>query len=194
MYFGSPEKHASRRIVERTVRVRGGVGKMIADMIGAARSPLAAAFRGCLCSITACAGVASRRARPRRRQAGFTLVEVITAIAILSVALGSLMSMIGNALRQTGQADRLTEARSLAQSLLARLGPELPLGEHQDAGQFDNGFHWRLNSERFGDAGDRQQWPMSAYKVSVEVGWHDGLRERSVVLTTLRLGAKETAR
>jgi hypothetical protein len=102
--------------------------------------------------------------------------------------------MIGNALRQTGQADRMAEAGSLAQSLLARLGPELPLGERQDAGQFANGFHWRLNSQRFGDASDRQQWPMSAYKVSVEIGWHDGFRERSFVLTTLRFGPKETER
>jgi general secretion pathway protein I len=130
----------------------------------------------------------------RRQRAGFTLVEAITAIAILSIALGSLMTMIGNALRQTGQADRMAEAGSLAQSLLARLGPELPLGERQDAGRFDNGFDWRLSSQRFGDAGDRQQWPMSAYKVSVEVTWHDGFRERSFALTTLRLGPKEPSR
>jgi general secretion pathway protein I len=130
----------------------------------------------------------------RRVRAGFTLVEVIVAMAILSVGLGCLMTMIGNTLRQTGQADRLAEAGALAQSLLARLGPELALGERQDAGQFDNGFHWRLNSERFGDAGDQQQWPMSAYKVSVNIGWQDGFRERSFVLTTLRLGPKEPAR
>jgi prepilin-type N-terminal cleavage/methylation domain-containing protein len=90
--------------------------------------------------------------------------------------------------RQTGQADRMAEAGTLAQSLLARFGPELPLGERQDAGLFDSGYHWRLSSRRFGDSNDRQQWPLSAYKVSVEVGWQDGFRERSYTLTTLRLG------
>jgi prepilin-type N-terminal cleavage/methylation domain-containing protein len=136
----------------------------------------------------------ARRTSRRRLEAGFTLVEVITAIAILSLALGSLMSMIGNALRQTGQADRMAEAGSLAQALLARLGPELQLGDRQDVGQLENGFHWRLSSQRFGDAGDQQQWPIGAYKVSVEVGWHDGFRVRSFTLTTLRLGPKEAAR
>jgi general secretion pathway protein I len=140
------------------------------------------------------ARIVAAQAPQYRRKAGFTLVEVIVAIAILSVALGSLMAMIGNALHQTGQADRMARAGSLAQSLLVRLGPELPLGERQDTGQFDNGFHWRLNSRRFGDASDLQQWPASAYKVSVEVSWHDGFRERSFTLTTLRLGPKEPQR
>jgi len=136
----------------------------------------------------------ARIAATRRRQAGFTLVEVIVAIAILSVALTGLLAAIGNALRQTAQADRMAEAGSLAQSLLARLGPELPLGERQQAGQFANGFRWRLNCERFGDANDRQQWSLSAYKVSVEVIWSDGSRERSFTLTTLRLAPKEGVR
>jgi general secretion pathway protein I len=166
---------------------------MIAQMMRAAR-PLAGALRDRI-GLAATRLHADRRRAPRcRRQAGFTLVEVIVAMAILSIALGSLMTMIGNALRQTGQAERMAEAGSLAQSLLARLGPELPLGENQDAGQLENGFRWRLTSQRFGDSGDQQQWPMSAYKVSVQVGWHDGFRERSFVLTTLRLGPKEAAR
>jgi general secretion pathway protein I len=167
---------------------------MIARMMRATRRPLPGALRSRIRLTTAWVHVGARRLPLGRRQAGFTLVEVIVAIAILSIALGSLMTMIGNALRQTGQADRMTEAGSLAQSLLARLGPELALGEGHDGGQFDNGFHWRLNSQRFGDAGDQQQWPMSAYKVSVEVTWQDGFRERSFVLTTLRLGPKEPSR
>jgi general secretion pathway protein I len=165
---------------------------MITRVVSATGRPLAEALRGSIRLALARVGI--RRTRIRPRQAGFTLVEVIVAIAILSIALGSLMAMIGNALRQTGQADRMAEASALAQSLLARLGPELPLGERQDTGQFADGFRWRLSSQRFGDAGDQQQWPMSAYKVSVEVGWHDGFRERSLVLTTLRLGPKEPSR
>jgi general secretion pathway protein I len=167
---------------------------MMRDRLICRRPSLPGVLRVRVRSIVAHNWCGASRASARHLRAGFTLVEVITAIAILSIALGSLMTMIGNALRQTGQADRMAEAGSLAQSLLARLGPELPLGERQDTGQFADGFHWRLNSQRFGDAGDRQQWPMSAYKISVEVDWHDGFRERSFVLTSLRLGPKEAER
>lgn len=127
-------------------------------------------------------------------RAGFTLVEVIVAIAILSVGLSVLLSTIGNALRQTGQAEKMAEAASLAQALLARLGPEIPIGERQEAGQFKNGFRWRLSSQGFGGANDRQQWPLSAYRVSIDVLWEDGIRERSFTLTTLRLAPKGPAR
>jgi general secretion pathway protein I len=167
---------------------------MTAHVVRGTRRSLAGMLhRRVLLTVAADCGWAPRSPM-RRRQGGFTLVEVIAAIAILSIALGSLMTMIGNALRQTGQADRMAEAGTLAQSLLARFGPELPLGERQDAGRFDSGYHWRLSSQRFGDSNDRQQWPLNAYKVSVEVGWQDGFRERSYTLTTLRLGPKEAAR
>ena len=127
-------------------------------------------------------------------RAGFTLVEVIVAIAILAVALTALSNAIGTGLRQTGQAEKMAEAGSLAQALLARLGPEIPIGERQEAGQLPNGFRWRSSSREFGDADDRMQWPISAFTVSVEVLWDDGVRERSFVLTTLRLAPKESAR
>jgi hypothetical protein len=105
-----------------------------------------------------------------------------------------LLSTIGNALRQTGQAEKMAEAGSLAQALLARLGSEIPIGERQEAGQFANGFRWRLSSQGFGDANDRQQWPLSASRVSMDVLWEDGVRERSFTLTTLRLAPKGPTR
>jgi general secretion pathway protein I len=130
----------------------------------------------------------------RRAVAGFTLVEVIVAIAILSLTLTILLNVIANSIRQTSQAEKMAEAGSLAESLVARLGTERPIREGLDAGQFANGFRWRLNVQSFGDAADRQQWPVAAYKVSVEIRWEDGGGERSFALTTLRLAPKVETR
>ena len=46
----------------------------------------------------------------------------------------------------------------------------------------------------FGRARLGQMQPVGAYAVSAEVSWNDGLEVRSVVLKTLRLGAKEPER
>jgi general secretion pathway protein I len=140
--------------------------------------------------------VRSRRRSSARAggHAGFTLVEVIVAIAILSLTLTVLLNVITNSLRQTSQAEKIAEAGSLAQSLMATLGTERPVREGLDAGQVANGFRWRLNLQRFGDVTDRQQWPVGAYKVSVEVRWDDGGSERLFALTTLRLGPREETR
>ncbi|HEY7298471.1 MAG TPA: type II secretion system protein [Xanthobacteraceae bacterium] len=125
-------------------------------------------------------------------EAGFTLVEVIVALAILAVSLSVLLGVISNAAWQTAQAEKLTRAGSLAQSLLAKAGIEMPLRQGDAEGEFSSGFHWRVKTLPYGDTVEREAWPIGAYTVSAEVSWNDGFKERSVVLTTLRLAPKGT--
>jgi general secretion pathway protein I len=132
--------------------------------------------------------------------AGFALIEVIAALAILALSLGVLLSAISDGIRRTGQAEKMAEAGSLAQSLLAKVGTELPVQQGQTAGELADGLRWRLRMEPYGDSVDRQQWPLGAFTVSAEVTWGDaGIwgdhgQEHSVTLTTLRLAAKEAPR
>jgi hypothetical protein len=97
-------------------------------------------------------------------------------------------------MRQTGRAETVAEAGSLAQSLLAKIGAELPLRDGQIDGQSDHGFRWRVQIVPYGDGTDRREWPVAAHQVLAEVLWSDGLQERSLVLTTLRLGPKDATR
>jgi general secretion pathway protein I len=127
-------------------------------------------------------------------EAGFTVVEVVAALTILAVALGVLLNIMSNSLRQIGRAETVTEAGALARSLLAKIGTELPLRDGQITGQADHGLRWQVHIEPFGDAGDRREWPVVAHHVLAEVLWRDGLQQRSIVLTTLRLGPKEPIR
>jgi general secretion pathway protein I len=138
-------------------------------------------------------------------EAGFTLVEVIVALAILALSLSVLLGTISNTAWRSAQAEKLTRAGSLAQSLLARAGTEMSIREGETTGEFPGGFRWRLIAQRYDDSVARierrlagaqsglewnggERWPVAAYTVSVEVFWEDGFHERSVVLTTLRLG------
>jgi general secretion pathway protein I len=127
-------------------------------------------------------------------EAGFTVVEVVVALTILALALGVLLNVMSNSVRQTGRAEAVAEAGSLAQSLLAKIGTELPLHDGQITGQSDHGFRWRVQIDAYGDGTNRREWPVAAHQVLAEVLWSDGLQERSLVLTTLRLGPKEATR
>jgi general secretion pathway protein I len=140
------------------------------------------------------AGRNRTQANTKRRSRGFTLVEVIVAMAILSLTLAVLLNVITNAIRQSGDGEKLAQAGALAQSLLAKLGTELPIRETRDSGQSPNGLRWRLSLQRFGDVADQRQWPVGAYRVSVEIHWGEGGRERLLGLTSLRLAPKEDAR
>jgi general secretion pathway protein I len=94
-------------------------------------------------------------------EAGFTVVEVVVALTILALALGVLLNVMSNSIRQTGQAENVAEAGSLAQSLLAKIGTEWPLRDGQITGQSDHGFRWRVQIDAYGDGTDRREWPVS---------------------------------
>src|SRR5260370_3718660 len=116
--------------------------------------------------------------RPRG-DAGFTVVEVVMALTILALALGVLLNVMSNSIRQTGQAETAAEAGSLAQSLLAKIGTELPLRDGQITGQSDRGFRWRVQIDAYGDGTDRRGEPGAPPPGLAERFWRDALRTRS---------------
>jgi general secretion pathway protein I len=129
----------------------------------------------------------------REGSAGFALLEVVAALAILSLALGVLLNVVGNGLRHAGQAERMGEAAVFAQTLLAEVGTRRPVRSGSSSGEFENGYRWQLTVTEFGDATERQVWPVGAFAVSAEVLWDDGRGQRSYTLKTLRLGPRETS-
>jgi general secretion pathway protein I len=134
------------------------------------------------------------RAKRRRRDAGFTLVEVVVALAILALSLSIVFPAMSNGTWRVAQADAAVKAGALAQSVLARAGVDLPLLEGRADGEFPGGFGWSLWIKRAGDAADRAQWPVGAYMLTAEVYWDEASTRRSIAVSTIRLGPKESNR
>jgi prepilin-type N-terminal cleavage/methylation domain-containing protein len=134
-----------------------------------------------------------RKRRRDRRDRGFTLVEVVVAIAILALMAGVIFRVNSDSIRNIRRADALTNQSALAQSLIAKVGTEIPLREGEARGQTNAGLQWRVQMKRYGDTTDRAQWPLAAYTVMAEVTLRDGPDSQPVALMTLRLGPKEAA-
>jgi general secretion pathway protein I len=124
------------------------------------------------------------------RDAGFTLIETLVAFAILAIGLAVLMRFFGEVLDRDGKVEPQATAASLGQSLLARLGTDLPVRDGVTDGRFENGYRWRLTVTPYGDDGDRANWPVGAHQAVATMSWTAGGIEHSLSLTTLRLGPR----
>ena len=128
------------------------------------------------------------------RRAGFTLLEVIVALAVLSLSLTLILRTLSGGFHHQQRAATLANTTAIAQSLLARIGGDLPLNAGRQSGSLPNGFRWEIQVVPYGDGADRQAWPVAAYSVTVRVFEREGAEKEAFALTTLRLGPKETAR
>jgi general secretion pathway protein I len=120
--------------------------------------------------------------------AGFTLVEVIVALAMLSLGLSVLLGMISSGLGRTASAERMAAAGSLAQSLLAEVGTELPIKMEERNGLFSDGYRWHLMMRLYDNTKEREERSIGLYQISAEIAWDEGTERRSFALSTLRFG------
>ncbi len=123
-----------------------------------------------------------------RRERGFTLIEALVAFAVLAVVLGLSFQVFSGGLSRIETAGRYTEAVAHAESLLQRVGPEFVVREGRREVELGKPFDAEVTlSERALNAnerGDRRPIPMD---VAVRVSWHEGDREREIVLQSVRL-------
>jgi general secretion pathway protein I len=157
---------------------------------------VAAAGGFALCGLAQVRSIVGQRRRKlrdpiseARREAGFTLVEVIVALAMLSIGLGVLLSAISNSLQRTTTAEQTSMASSLAQSLLEDVGVNVAVTPGEREGLEAGDLHWRLTIVPYGDDRQREKSPIGLYRVVTEIDWQQGPERRWYRLETLRLGA-----
>jgi general secretion pathway protein I len=113
-----------------------------------------------------------------RRPCGFSLLEVMIALAIMATALLALLSLANRSIGVQDRLQKTTRATLLAQQKMAELetADQLPL---ETEGVFEEPFEqyrWRLEFE---------QTPLaSALQVKVVVAWGDERRNETVDLTS----------
>jgi general secretion pathway protein I len=142
--------------------------------------------------------------RNSRRQAGFTLLEVLVALVIAALALGLLFSGAVTGLRSANLSRDYAEAVSRARSHLAAEGVGAPLVAGTQEGDDGDGFRWRVRVRPLSTITLAQQPGalsisgasprVALYAVSVVIAWTKDGGERRVELDTARIGTAPAAR
>jgi general secretion pathway protein I len=117
---------------------------------------------------------------------GFTLLEILVALTILSISLVVLMAIFSEGLTRAEENIKEADARTLAQSLLAQ-SEAAPHPAFGDTNGMSNGLRWRVRISPYGSGGDQQAWQSAAQEIDATVTWDGEGRTRSLTLTSLRL-------
>jgi type II secretion system protein I len=120
---------------------------------------------------------------------GFTLIEMIVSLAILSIALGVLFAAFSQDMTQQRRIKVETAARLEAEALLARNLVDPATAPGRTAGETADGLRWTLTVSPYGSAEDRKAWAFAPAQVTARVDWAIDGRAHAVSLSTLRIMA-----
>lgn len=122
-----------------------------------------------------------------RGEQGFTLLEILVALAILSVSLATLLGIFSMSLDRARQSENEMSARILAQALIAQADAVTDPQLGARGGTAGHGYSWRLElrpygaNASFGPASDTR-----LASVTASVMWQGSGGTRSLTLYSLR--------
>jgi general secretion pathway protein I len=132
-------------------------------------------------------------ASPQRSDSGFTLVEALVSLVMLTLGLVAIIEIFGNGFRGIRSSEWDAAALQLATSQLTRAGTETPLRPGQQQGTTPQGFEWTVTIAPYGPARDElaPQRPagIEGFWVTADVRWRPSVfsTAQSLSLTTLKL-------
>ena len=131
--------------------------------------------------------------RSPRRAAGFTLVEVLLAFVIFALSFAVVLEILAASMRSTVRAQGATEAALLGQSLMDRVGTEIPIAEGSLAGTAPGGYRWELVISPYEATEDNLRHLELAemtgtllYWVDLHIEWGDDVRRYDTSFTTVK--------
>jgi len=126
----------------------------------------------------------------RRIDAGFTLLEVVIALAILGIGLTVIMELFSGGLRLGRASQEYTKAMNYASTKLEEISVQDTIDEGGGEGQFDDTYRWQVGVEKVdllpGDKGTDFKPPADLYHIRVSVAWKSGSKERTASFETYK--------
>jgi general secretion pathway protein I len=121
---------------------------------------------------------------------GFTLIEVVVAMAILGVALTVIIELFSGGLRLGRTSVEYTRAVNYARMKMEEIAVKPLTDEGNEEGKFDETYRWQVAVKRVDllpeENGAALKPPVQLFQVKINVLWKSGIKERSTALETYR--------
>ncbi|MGH7408747.1 MAG: type IV pilus modification PilV family protein [Candidatus Methylomirabilales bacterium] len=130
----------------------------------------------------------SARCAAPRTSHGFTLLEVIIALAILGVTFAFAMELLATGVRSAKTSEDYIQAALLARQKMAQVAVLPSTGGEADGGELGEGFRWVSEVHPLPQ---EEELPARLYQVQVRVTWPGRRGEKSLDLYTVRMAVDE---
>src|SRR3990172_3989156 len=120
--------------------------------------------------------------------AGFTLLEVMIALAILGMTFAFAMELLATGVRSAKTSEDYVQAALLARQKVAQVAVLRSTDGEADGGEFGGGFRWVSEVHPLPQ---EEELPARLYQVRVRVTWPGRRGEKSLDLYTMRMAVDE---
>lgn len=125
-------------------------------------------------------------------QRGFTLIEVLTAMMILTISMVTIFQLFSDGLRSLDVSTGYTRAIFLARAKMSEILLADRLKEGETEGSIEEGYRWRLSivpivKEKEEDSKRLLKPWVKLFQVSVDVIWDNGGHKKTFSLKTIHL-------
>lgn len=133
-------------------------------------------------------GTRSAQGEGPRTPHGFTLLEVMIALAILGIGFALAMELLATGVRSVKTSEEYTQAVLLAHQKMAEIADTTPLKGSAEQGESSRGLRW---SSELQALPQDEALPAQLYRVRVRVTWPGRRGEKSLDLYSLRMAVDE---
>ena len=121
---------------------------------------------------------------------GFTLIEVLVAVAILGIGLTVTLELFSGGLRLGRASEEYTKAVNYARMKMEEMAVKTEVTEGVEEGSFDDTFRWQVEVKKVDllPVEDKPDFKLPAhfFQVQIDVIWKSGSKERSTRIESYR--------
>ena len=121
---------------------------------------------------------------------GFTLMEVVVALAILGVGLTVIIELFSGGLRLGRASVEYTKAVNYGRTKLEEVALKDTMEEGSEEGEFDETYRWQMGVKKvdvlYLEEKTDYKPPAELYQIQVNIIWKSGLKERSTRIETYK--------
>ena len=123
---------------------------------------------------------------------GFTLIEILVAISILSISLVVIFQLFSGGLKSSILSDRYTRGIFHAKERMEEILLSAEFTEEVTEGEFGDSYRWRSEIIRIEqEEEESSKLTFDTYNIKVDVMWYEGDKEKHFAISTMKVVEKK---